>query len=284
MPGLQVFRRIGFLLLIGMLCDFQISLSSPSKYARISGDVEVIQLTSTVWLHTTWKEIDKKRVSANGLILDTSAGPVLVDTGWTEVQTRQLIAWAKKRFNKPVYSAIITHAHEDRMGGANVLKRAAIPIYAGQATLEQTQKQNGSVQDSLSQFQKQNGSASDSLAQAKAQKWSKPDSLFTGQKVLKIGQEKIELYFPGPGHAPDNIVVWLPDQRLLFGGCLIKSKADTDLGFTGDADKRAWPAALQRVDRHCVKASIVIPGHGSWGGPDLIDHTFALLAKSITAQ
>ena len=84
-------------------------------------------------------------------------------------------------------------------------------------------------------------------------------------------------YF-GAGHTTDNVVVWLPSQGILFGGCLIKSLDSQSLGNTADGDLKAYPTTLQKVLAAYNHAKIVVPGHGDWGGTDLIEHTLKLAA------
>jgi glyoxylase-like metal-dependent hydrolase (beta-lactamase superfamily II) len=88
----------------------------------------------------------------------------------------------------------------------------------------------------------------------------------------------VELYFPGAGHTRDNIAVWLPRQRVLHGGCFLKSSTVGDLGYVRDADLGAWPASLRRLDAAYPARGIVVPGHGSIAG-DAVTATARLLAK-----
>jgi metallo-beta-lactamase class B len=85
-------------------------------------------------------------------------------------------------------------------------------------------------------------------------------------------------YF-GPGHTTDNVVVWMPIQKVLFGGCLIKSLDSASLGNTQDGDRAAYPATLRQVQAAYSQARIVVPGHGDWGGPELIGHTLKLCTE-----
>ena len=49
---------------------------------------------------------------------------------------------------------------------------------------------------------------------------------------------------------------------LVYGGCLVKSLAAADLGFTGDADRAAWPAAIRGVRARYIDDAAIVPGHG----------------------
>jgi hypothetical protein len=76
-----------------------------------------------------------------------------------------------------------------------------------------------------------------------------------------------------------NIVAWLPMEKILFGGCLVKSLDSNSLGNTKDGDLAAYPATLRKVEAAYPRARIVVPGHGACGGPELIEHTLQLCAR-----
>src|SRR6185295_3616589 len=73
-----------------------------------------------------------------------------------------------------------------------------------------------------------------------------------------------EVFYPGPAHTRDNIVVWLPDSRVLFGGCAVRA-ATSGLGNVADADLTAYPASIRRVLERYPAAEVVVPGHGDVG-------------------
>jgi metallo-beta-lactamase class B len=75
-----------------------------------------------------------------------------------------------------------------------------------------------------------------------------------------------ELYYPGAGHAPDNLVVYFSGERVLFGGCLVKSDTATTVGNVADADVAEWPRSVARVAARYPKAIVVVPGHGAVSG------------------
>jgi hypothetical protein len=77
----------------------------------------------------------------------------------------------------------------------------------------------------------------------------------------------------------DNIVVWFPGPKILFGGCLVKSEAATDLGNTADADLASWPRAVKAVLDRYPTAALVVPGHGAVGTTAALTHTIDLLTR-----
>jgi metallo-beta-lactamase class B len=88
---------------------------------------------------------------------------------------------------------------------------------------------------------------------------------------------KVDIGYFGPAHTPDNIVVYLPDDRVLFGGCMVKSMASMNAGNTQDADMRNWPKAISGLLGKYRDATQVVPGHGEPGGLELLHHTLDLL-------
>lgn len=97
---------------------------------------------------------------------------------------------------------------------------------------------------------------------------------------LQVGDETVEVYFPGTSHTLDNVVVFFKSRRLLYGGCMIKAIEARSPGFIADADMAAWPQSLKKVEERYPQARIVVPGHGRWGDHELTRHTIKLCEQS----
>ena len=69
---------------------------------------------------------------------------LVVDTAWTDDQTAQILNWIKQEINLPVALAVVTHAHQDKMGGMDALHAAGIATYAN-ALSNQLAPQEGMV-------------------------------------------------------------------------------------------------------------------------------------------
>ena len=89
----------------------------------------------------------------------------------------------------------------------------------------------------------------------------------------------VEVFYPGAGHARDNVMVWLPQSGVLFGGCAVRAAGTTALGNVADADLTSWPVAIRRAIERYGEANVVVPGLGEPGGADLLRHTLTLFAK-----
>lgn len=222
------------------------------KRIKISNELELIQLSKNSYIHTSQAVVPKYgKVSANGLIYINSGKALMINTPWTDSQTRDLFLWIKDSMKLELIGVIPTHWHSDCMGGLNYLKKMKIESYANQVTIEIARTKNLPV----------------------------PTRGFVDSLQLKIGNKMVDCYYPGAAHTLDNIVVWIPSEQLLFAGCIVKSVESTDLGNIADGDLTAYPTTIDKLLLKFKSAKIVIPGHGQFGGPELITHTRDLLAK-----
>ncbi|MFW6078319.1 MAG: hypothetical protein ACODAE_01780 [Gemmatimonadota bacterium] len=87
------------------------------------------------------------------------------------------------------------------------------------------------------------------------------------------------MFYPGPGHTRDNLMVWLPERGILFGGCAVRAASATSAGNVAHADTLEWPRAVARALERYGSAGRVVPGHGEIGGPELLEHTRSLFER-----
>jgi metallo-beta-lactamase class B len=193
---------------------------------------------------------DNEPFPANSLFAVTPKGIVLINTPWGDEQTQQLVDSVKKRFNKKIIFCVATHFHDDCVGGFDILKKQGAKTYASRQT----------------------------YLLAKKEKNELPQYTFTSDSTFNIAGITLKTYYPGEGHTKDNIVVWLPQGRVLFGGCLVKSLDANTKGFTGDANLKQWPLSIKNVQGRFKNARYVIPGHQGWqGGLKQLSHTLHIL-------
>ena len=123
---------------------------------------------------------------------------LVVDTAWTDDQTAQILNWIKQEINLPVALAVVTHAHQDKMGGMDALHAAGI------ATCHALSNQLARKRDGCGATQ--------------------PDfrRQWLGRTSNRAQLGPLKVFYPGPGHTSDNITRWdrrhrhrfwwLPDQ------------------------------------------------------------------------
>ncbi|MEJ6355620.1 IMP family subclass B1 metallo-beta-lactamase, partial [Pseudomonas aeruginosa] len=82
----------------------------------------------------------------------------------------------------------------------------------------------------------------------------------------------------GPGHTQDNVVVWLPEKKILFGGCFVKPDG---LGNLGDANLEAWPKSAKILMSKYGKAKLVVSSHSEIGNASLLQRTWEQAVKGL---
>lgn len=235
----------------------QTNLSSHpfDKVQQISPEVQIEQLADGLWLHRTEQKISNGMVfTANGLLLQTAEGIWMLDTAWGYYPTQDLLHWIKVVLKQPVVKAIATHSHDDRIGGAAALAELNIPLQVTAQTAAIVQQHAKTA-----------------------------DLLLPVQPVVALKQgEKyqdgpVEWFYPGPGHTSDNIVLWLPQYKLLVGGCVVKAPRYPGLGNIADANVAEWPHSLKRIALAYPDIKTVIPGHGDVADAGLLQYSLGLM-------
>lgn len=236
---------ITFLTGVFQLCAF------PQESVRIDPDLEIIRISPNAYVHVSYASLpDYGRTAANGLIFIKGNEAFIFDTPWNDTLTRKLVTYLGEKMKLQIKGFVPNHWHEDCMGGLNYIRYAGIRSYANQLTIEI----------------------------AKNKGLPLPDIGFTDSLQLNLGDKSIHCYFPGAAHSKDNIVVWIPSEKILFPGCICKSMNSTNIGNVADGDITEYPKTIDFIVRK-FDPLIVIPGHGPAGGPELLIHTRSLIPK-----
>lgn len=85
-----------------------------------------------------------------------------------------------------------------------------------------------------------------------------PDETFSERLTLPVRGRNIELLHLGPSHSPDNILLWMPEERLVITGDFAFS--ERMLPVLHHTDMRGWLESWPRLE--ALDPVIVIPGHG----------------------
>ncbi len=239
------FERFAILLMAGVAWAAEVHTVTP--------DIRVTQLAAGVWWHVSYQEMPSfGRVGANGMIVVSGDRVVMVDMPWNDKQTGQLCDWIGERFGSTLTDVVATHSHADCMGGLEEAHRRGARSYACQLTGRFARDVGGPV----------------------------PQILFDDRLRLSLGELTLELWFPGGGHTRDNIVAWVPERKVLFGGCLVK-RSGAGMGNTSDADLDGWPLSIRHVMAAYSSVRRVIPGHGPPGGFDYLRYTHQLVGSGV---
>ncbi len=224
------------------------------EITQVSKDIDLIRLSENAYVHVSRHDMPGYGVvSSNGLIFITGDKEAyLFDTPMTDSQTKDLVLWLEDNLGVSITGFIPNHWHDDCLGGLRYLQSRGIKSYANQITIDS----------------------------AKAKNLPVPEYGFADSLELNLGDEIIDCYYLGAAHSTDNIVVWIPSEQILFAGCMLKSMDSKNLGNTADGDIDAYPVTIEKLKAKFPVAKVVIPGHGQFGGLELIEHTRTLIFNS----
>lgn len=212
---------------------------------------------------------------ANSMIVEMEdSSIIMVDTPYTPEATKKLIDWLKSQLGERKIIEINTGFHYDNLGGNSYLIECGIPVYGADMTARLLQERGEKMRAMTLEWLKTPENKS-YYEVYKNLKYSAPTHQFELNKglELKFGNEIVKVYYPGPSHSPDNLVVYFPARKILDGGCMIIGW--DKVGNTSDADMTQWPESVRRLSQ--FDFDILVPGHGDRLDPGLLEHTLNLL-------
>lgn len=235
-----------------ILCLFLFIFSNISCADESLTELKITQLGEGVYLHTSFhKDNVFSVVASNGLVVVDNNSAYIIDTPVSSQDTVKLASWIEEN-GFTIKGSISTHFHDDSTGGIEWLNSKSIPTYASRMTNELLNR--------------------DGRAQA---------TNSFDEVSFWLVKGTIEAFYPGAGHSQDNLVVWMPKQKVLFGGCFVKKAS---LGYLGDAVIKAWPESAENLIVRYGDAKLVVPGHGTVEGASLLERTRDLAMQELASN
>lgn len=247
--------KVLLVLLLIIVCSSEV-LCEKIKY-KISTDIELVKLEKNFYVHTTWYDFPGfGRFPSNGLLFVKNKKAILIDTPNSNEQTEELLSYLKDSLQVEIEKVIIGHSHSDCLGGLSFLHSIGVESISGVKT----------------------------KAICKSQDLPIPKKSFSETLELNFEGEKVICRYFGGGHTVDNIVVYFPNQQILFGGCLIKSLESKSLGNIREAVIEDWDRTVINLKKSFTDIKYVIPGHGNVGNADLMNHTIKLVEQHRSSK
>jgi len=244
MPG-RIYIPVIILLLLPSITNGQ-----SGNTLIVDDDIQLIHLQDSVFIHVSWDSLEGTgRYSSNGMIIIKNGKAVMIDTPMDNEKTERLNHFIKQSLHADVTLLIIGHFHVDCLGGLEYIQREGIESLANTRTVDKCRETGLPL----------------------------PSSLFQDSLLIDFQGLSLECRFWGAGHSFDNITVWIQDKSILFGGCLVKSTDSKNLGNLSDAVVEDWDDTIRRIIQKHPIIKTVIPGHGSYGGTELLTHTISLV-------
>jgi cyclase len=185
---------------------------------------------------------------------------VLIDTAATEARTLALLDAADRASTSPHRLLVNTHFHGDHTLG-NSFVPTWTPILAHPAA--RTRMREAGL-DLLRLWPEVDWGG----VQVRLPDIDVDDSVTLRTGPATGSDPRVELHHLGVAHTDNDLVAWLPRERVLFAGDQVMSGSTPFLLFGSVLGSRAALDGLAALEPR-----VVVPGHGRIGGPALIEQT-----------
>lgn len=191
---------------------------------------------------------ENKGWNSNVHFIVTGKGVLLFDTGSSELIGNKIKSTIKSITNQPVRWVINSHSHADHWLGNAAFADAEI-IASNQAF--ETMKKYG--KDDVAFYAKVTNGTIGST------KLKYPNLLLHEPQKRTFGGQEVEFIFANDGHSEGDVLMWLPKQKIIFGGDVLSS--DWMPIITNYSNLSKLINTLQTVAK--LNPSVVLTGHGN---------------------
>lgn len=195
-----------------------------------------------------------------GIIVGNDA-VMVVDTGMGPKNADIVLAEVRRITDKPIRYLAITHFHPEHGMGAQAFPadtQVVVPV-------AQKQELADKGEEYIRFF---SGMSPELAALLKDVKLVTPHLAFENTLDVDLGGRVVRLLYLHPGHTRGDMFVYLPAEKILFGGDLIIDRFYPILP-DGDATPVGWMASLEALKK--LAPVKIVPGHGAVGDVGLID-------------
>ncbi|MBE0676853.1 MAG: MBL fold metallo-hydrolase [Bacteroidales bacterium] len=217
--------------------------------------------------------------------IETDQGIVIVDAGISTGLTTKYKKLIENVFHKDDFIYVInTHGHHDHIGGNTVFSQARVVghdnfsidvserwtdpfksmnglsniIDAYEQQLQQSIPNTAEWYDIFTQKIRYLSAYSDVKNRVPARL---PDITFSDSMTLELGDTKFEMFYFGKSHSNSDIVIYIPELKLIFIGDLFSKFGRPSINLS-TIDKIKWMQAIVWIQKRENRIEEVIEGHG----------------------
>jgi glyoxylase-like metal-dependent hydrolase (beta-lactamase superfamily II) len=187
---------------------------------------------------------------SNAAFVVTPEGVLLVDALGSPELAQELLAQIRRLTPAPLRYVVVTHYHADHIYGLQVFKDAGATIIAQRDGAAYLTSQTARLRLEASREAIAPAVNADTRLVA-ADRW------IDAPTTLRMGGLEFVLQPAGPAHTAEDLVVWVPQLKLLMAGDLVFRGR---IPFVGQADSGRWIDALDKL--LSFDAQTIVPGHG----------------------
>lgn len=236
------------LLLLWLACIAQAFAQSPLK-----SKVEPIQVAPRVWYVQGLPgpaSAANEGFNSNAGFVVTDEGIVVVDALGTPALGEALLQAIRTVSRAPIKRVIVTHYHADHVYGLGPFRKAGAEVWAQRGATEyfdggEAARRHAQRADDLFPWVEENMPI------------VRPDRWLDGDTRFALGGVRFEVLHMGPAHSPEDLIVVLPGEEVVFVGDILFAGR---IPFVGEADSKRW---LERVDELLeLRPRVMVTGHG----------------------
>ncbi len=187
---------------------------------------------------------------SNAAFVLTPAGVVVIDALGSPALAQQLTAEIRKITPLPVTHVLVTHYHADHIYGLQAFKAMGARIIAHKAAREYINSDTARLR-LIASRQDLAPWIDEATTIVPADEW------LEGARDLVVGGVHFMITPVGPSHTPEDLVIYMPSEKVLFAGDLVFRRR---VPFVGQADSGHWIKALDSL--LAFDATVIVPGHG----------------------
>lgn len=189
--------------------------------------------------------------NSNAGFIVTREGVIVIDALGTPVLGEALLAAIRTVSDKPVKRVILTHYHADHFYGLEAFKQAGAEVWAHESGREYFN--SGEAVLRLEQRQRDLFPwVNERTRLVQADRWLARDESFT------FGGLHFDVVRLGPAHSPEDLVVVVREDGVIFSGDIIFTGR---IPFVGEADSKRWLVTMDQL--LALKPRIMVTGHGT---------------------
>jgi glyoxylase-like metal-dependent hydrolase (beta-lactamase superfamily II) len=216
--------------------------------------------------------------NSNAGFVVTDDGVVVIDALGTPALGKALRAAIARITAQPVRRVILTHYHADHFYGLEAFKAAGAEVWAHKAAREyfaSGEAERRRTQRARDLFPW----VDESTRLVRPDRWLEERSEFT------LGGVRFEIHHLGPAHSPEDVIVVVPSEGVVFSGDILFAGR---IPFVGEADSKQWLARIARLLE--MQPRIMVTGHGEVSrNPvrdltltrDYLEHLRAAMGKAV---
>jgi len=188
--------------------------------------------------------------AANAGIVIGRDGVLVVDTLISAKEGARFLADIRKVTDKPIRYVVNTHTHLDHALGNCVFARLGATVISHDADRVLLAKKGEEILRNAGNY----GLKADDMAGTEI---AVPKISFSDRMTIDLGGEEAVLIRTAPSHTQGSLVVYLPDEKLLFAGDILFTDFHP---YLADGDLAGWTKSLDALLAMDVER--IVPGHG----------------------